>query len=114
MRIKYHTNLDDVMRQEVFPVELPVVPRIGDKIQSATNWMGRHIELEVVNVTWKKDNFTHQWQPEIELHLPKSKNMSISMWKAHYDYIRNKIPHEEYVERYTAAEKEFFKFIARV
>lgn len=111
MKINCRTNLDDIMRREQFPTQLPVVPRVGDKIQSATVWKDKiQIELEVVAVTWKRNEFTSEWEPEVELHLPKSKRISIAMWEAHYKYIRSKITHKEYVEQYAAAEKEYLKY----
>lgn len=75
MRIYCRTNLD--LRGEQWPTDLPAVPRVGDCIQSATEWKdGFHLELQVVAVTWKCSvamGFTPgslpEWYPEVELHM---------------------------------------------
>lgn len=65
--IRCHTCLD-LVRGESWPSQMPAVPRIGDKIQSTLEHRnGFHLELEVVDVTWKY-NGTLGWVPEIELH----------------------------------------------
>jgi hypothetical protein len=68
MKIICTTNLD--LRGEQWPDELPSVPRVGDRIQSATRWKRSsgyfQLELQVVSVTWKKGL---EWVPVIELHM---------------------------------------------
>jgi hypothetical protein len=69
-----HTNLD--LSWEKWPDELPAVPRVGDRIASATvhspGGRGKfQLELEVASVTWKprtRPGKPEMWIPHIELH----------------------------------------------
>ena len=65
MNIHCKTNLD--VWNEMWPGNLPAVPRVGDNIESATLHRGMFIlTLKVTAVTWK--NGRHGYYPEIELH----------------------------------------------
>jgi hypothetical protein len=58
------TNLD--LDYEEWPTELPEVPRVGDKVQSAQVWNhGFQLTLTVVAVLWRANQ-----PPVIELHSP--------------------------------------------
>lgn len=72
------TNLD--LANEQWPTELPAVPGVGDKIQSATVWgVVFQLQLEVVSVTWKQhSDGVENWYPEIELHIRKAYKMTIT------------------------------------
>ena len=68
------TNLD--LSWEKWPDELPAVPRVGDRIVSATEHSrgsGRfQLELEVVSVTWRprtRPGRPLEWIPHVELHM---------------------------------------------
>lgn len=103
MRIICHTNLD-LERCEVWPKDLPIVPRIGDLIESAFGWKRCdskgwaypivHLELEVVRVAWRyttTDKFrTWDWEPRIELHLPKGRFESLTTFYEWYGKITGK------------------------
>lgn len=75
MRVVCRTNL--YLNGEQWPRDLPAVPRVGDSIQSATEWRdGFHLELQVVGVTWRRSvamgfgpGSPPEWYPEIELHM---------------------------------------------
>lgn len=77
--IKVHcrTNLD--LHDEKWPKELPAVPNIGDKIQSATKHDKFQLELEIVSITWKQGApiegriGKEGWYPEIELDVISKK-----------------------------------------
>ena len=77
MRVVCRTNLD--LANEQWPTELPAVPQVGDRIQSATTHglAPFQLELEVVRVTWKfyrtapHNERMGEWRPEIELHMTK-------------------------------------------
>ena len=66
IKIHCHTNLD--LAHEIWPTELPAVPRVGDLIQSATNHDSFQLTLKVVSVTWKRPFADRQWAPVVELH----------------------------------------------
>jgi len=58
-------------QHEIWPKTLPILPRIGDFIQSAQFWSGDRVELRVTKVTW---SFLHnEWVPVITLDLPEGK-----------------------------------------
>jgi len=75
------TNLD--LSWEKWPDELPAVPRVGDRIVSATehprNGGGKfQLELEVVSVTWKprtRPGRPLEWIPHVELHMTSWQRM---------------------------------------
>lgn len=80
IEIVCHTNLD--LCNEEWPDKLPALPRVGDRIQSATKHKDKfRLELEVCSVTWecvthKEASFydddlrtVKNWIPRIELHL---------------------------------------------
>lgn len=81
MRVHCRTNLD-IWQSEVFPTELPAVPRIGDKITSSTKWGSFRLKLEVIDVTWDYLDVCGYWMPVIELHIPNG--FSISDFKLWY------------------------------
>lgn len=88
MKVQFRCNLDNVMRKETWPLELPECPRVGDLIRSANvatlcgdpNTVGYgvkvQLELAVVGVTWSPVKTERpgwhgwEWIPVIELHLP--------------------------------------------
>lgn len=66
MKVHCRTNLDV---RECWPCDLPTVPRVGDLIQSSIIWNGVfQLTLKVVEVTWKKNEYTGEWYAEVELH----------------------------------------------
>jgi hypothetical protein len=76
MLVICHTNLD--LRNEVWPIDLPCVPRVGDNIQSQTRHRGGlfQLELKVCRVTWKpvrQSDYEYgrpvEYIPHIELHM---------------------------------------------
>ena len=73
MRVICRTNLD--LSGEDWPVEMPAVPVVGDRIRSATKHGTFQLELKVVCVTWIPDRYSDfrgqplAWVPEIELHM---------------------------------------------
>ena len=109
IRVKFHCNLDDVMRREVWPEYLPVVPAVGDIIESARKYKGikttggTHgqkvveqeivMRLQVVSVTWKPKKREGneystggiEWIPEIELDVISSPFKNITNWKEWYE-----------------------------
>ena len=99
VHVHCRTNLDDVMRIEQWPDELPERPMLGDRIQSLTKHYGVSIELEVVGLTWKRrndylDTTDRQkpgyWGLEVELHIPSwQKSLSIREWQEWYKKVRN-------------------------
>lgn len=73
--VRFRTNLD--LAYEKWPSYLPVVPAVGDYIQSGQVWDNRfQLTLEVYSVTWV--HFNNEWIPEIELHIRKVSKMSIT------------------------------------
>ncbi len=81
------TNLD--LAHERWPTELPAVPRVGDRIQSATKWEDSfRLQLQVVSVTWKcrfqlkGRERVGNWYPEIELHLQNMSILAFYEWYA--------------------------------
>lgn len=71
------TNLD--LAQETWPRRLPALPRVGDRIASATKWAEFQLELEVVAVTWRPiyspKSQKAEWVPYIELHMTSWQQM---------------------------------------
>lgn len=73
MRVICTTSPD--LADEVWPDELPVVPRIGDEIQSATRWKQPNggyfrLDLPVTGVRWvcsRDAEGVSNWVPEILL-----------------------------------------------
>lgn len=66
MYVHCRTNLD--LANEKWPTDMPVVPNVGDHIQSKTKWGVFQLTLKVVRVTWKYSDY-YDWYPEIELHM---------------------------------------------
>jgi hypothetical protein len=66
MKIICHTNLDLIY--EVWPTELPCVPRVEEEIQSKIKHGDFILSLQVVKVRYVhfKNN---EWIPHIELHM---------------------------------------------
>ena len=78
MKVFFYTNLD-LSHAEEWPKDLPTVPCKGDYIQSKSKWKGSfQLRLEVVDVTWRWFGGIGEWVPEIELHIRRSSNMSIT------------------------------------
>ena len=75
MYVICRTNLD-LLPCEQWPTHLPVLPNVGDHIESAYKWGNKIVVLKVIGITWKLGHDYHQnpildnWYPEIELHLP--------------------------------------------
>lgn len=80
-RIRCHTNIDCCKRLE-WPTELPEVPRVGDLIRSPSSTKDKHIELQVVRVTWVFqecwDSPGKMWIAEVELHMVPSRYASLA------------------------------------
>lgn len=83
MKVVCRTNLD--LLNEDWPTNLPSLPNIGDRIESRTEHKnGFRLQLEVCSITWRCDIFEpvnkkhSEWYPEIELHIPKIRNWSIT------------------------------------
>lgn len=79
MKVVCRTNLD--VKDEEWPTELPILPPIGSKIQSATTWVnGFRLQLKVVDITLKYEGDDYvadeKWYAEIELHIAQN-HMSI-------------------------------------
>ena len=107
VRTSFRCNLDDVMRQEIWPRVMPTCPQVGDIIQSARKYKGikttggthgqkvvegeRVVQLQVVRVTWVPettmdgDEEYHEWYPVIELHLIPTQFNSITVWEEWYN-----------------------------
>ena len=104
MKVYCRTNLD--VEGEQWPDELPVIPCVGNLIQSATKWGQTQvqIELKVCGITWKKhtNEFNPRipsiWVAHVEMTLPDSFRC-ISHFSAWYDYIKNRIQQETYQQR---------------
>lgn len=89
MKVVCRTNL--VLKNEEWPTELPILPQIGSKIRSSTEWpSGFQLELRVVDVTLKrrkKDELnygdeTREWYAEIELHIANQDIADFYNWYA--------------------------------
>ena len=65
--IQCRTNIDCAKRLQ-WPSELPERPMIGDLIRSTSSTNKKHIELEIVGLTWV---YKCGWFLQVELHLPK-------------------------------------------
>lgn len=81
IQVECRTNLDLVGEQ--WPRRLPAVPRVGDRIVSATKWGHFQLELEVVGVTWEHDR-----APRIELHMTRWQREILSTSGARQGSIR--------------------------
>ena len=73
MKVICRTNLD--LDREIWPEELPALPRVGDNIQSGklgSNGIFR-LTLQVVAVNFVVVNakWGREWVPEVDLHLGK-------------------------------------------
>jgi hypothetical protein len=66
MRIQCFTNLD--LFNESWPEELPIMPVIGQQIESKTHHGDFHLSLEIVNIVWKYNEYNDEYYPRIELH----------------------------------------------
>jgi hypothetical protein len=76
--VRCRTNLD--LSHEQWPSELPCLPNVGDEIESAIEYNGFRLSLEVVSIRWVYErDFSYAneykikdtWIPEIELHMTK-------------------------------------------
>ncbi len=72
MKVICHTNLD--LYHEVWPSDLPALPRVGDIIESGTTRRNFRLELQVYSVTFiYVERPLHvdgpMWVPKIELHM---------------------------------------------
>lgn len=106
--VRCRTNLDDIMRFEEFPTELPALPNIGDKIESATTWKdGVKVQLKVCSITWKKHS-EGLWYPEIELHIPSNFN-SVARFEIWYSFIRGVISKEYYIKEANRLDEMYYK-----
>ncbi len=77
--VRCHTNLDLV--GEKWPHEMPAIPAIGHNIKSRTIWLdGFQLVLEVVDVTWEYNILHEGYIANIELHIPKNKQMNITQF----------------------------------
>ena len=64
--LQCHTNLD-LCYEEKWPESLPVLPCVGDLIESGYEHRGGfRLRLKVVRVVWKHDD--NMWKPHVELH----------------------------------------------
>ena len=96
MKIRCHTNLD--LFNEQWPEDLPILPRVGDHIESATEWtlggMKCKLQLAVVRVTWEHSrdiyHYQNNWIPRIELHLPPHRFENLIEFYAWYGEITGK------------------------
>ncbi len=115
MIIHCRTNLD-LCHCEKWPEELPTLPRVGDRIESAHEWlyydpplshdaeyytrqpMKSRVELEVVSVSWRASQHLiykttpdkYGWIPFIELHLPKGRFENLTAFFEWYGKITGK------------------------
>ena len=74
IKVNCFTNLNVI--KEVWPTEMPAVPRVGDYIESVhshlqSDRMHFQLTLKVIAVTWKYSEYD-KWVPEIELHIRHS------------------------------------------
>ena len=68
MRVLCKTNLD--LFCEIWPVELPSIPNVGDEIESARKWQNDfRLSLRVCAVRWEYCESIREWIPVIELHM---------------------------------------------
>ena len=65
--VSCHTNLD--LNMEEWPSFLPFLPNVGDHIQSSKKYGLFQLELQVVRITWKFNEYKQNWIPHIELHM---------------------------------------------
>jgi hypothetical protein len=109
MKFKCHTNID--LEGEVWPTELPELPKVGDVIESAIEHKNGHLKgrvaLQVTEVRWKaaKQDFEpfasgryDVWCPVLELGISKEFT-SIGHFQDWHAYIRNKISKDEFQGR---------------
>lgn len=84
MQILCRTNLD--LSMERWPMSLPCIPSVGDKIQSSTHHAFNkfQLKLEVIEITWCCNGPDNPWFPHIELHIPRNKNWSIKQFYEWY------------------------------
>lgn len=99
MKIRFRCNLDDVMKSETFPDDLPEVPRIGDLITSSTKHGQVQVQLRVVGITWEQQS-DKKWAPIVELGL-KNYFLHVAHWEIWYDFVRGKILQQTYDARMT-------------
>lgn len=87
MKVKCRTNLD--LHYEVWPDDLPAIPRVGDLIESCvTHNKTFKLRLEVYSVTWRQNQ-----EPEIELHIPNYRQWSIAQFYEWYAPLVGKSVH---------------------
>lgn len=68
MRMIFKTNLD--LCNEQWPVDFPVIPRVGELVQSKTKHdSGFRLSLQVVRVEYEFNDIAFGWIPVVELHL---------------------------------------------
>src|SRR5574343_1524227 len=91
INIKWHTNLDDVMKYEKFPENLPYRPMVGDIVRSLTKRRLHSVEFEVCRCTITGVN-----EMEVEIHLVKSRWLNLSHWLHAYRYMSRDKPIQPY------------------
>lgn len=77
--IQCTTNIDEA-RKLRWPTQLTERPVVGDLIRSLSSTRDKHIELQVVQCTWVKDEFLNTVM-KVELHLPKGRFESINAFE---------------------------------
>lgn len=71
------TNIDCCRKLE-WPNALPQVPRVGELIRSRSSTNNKHIELEVVRVTWFFHEHYKEWYADVELWMIRSRYASFT------------------------------------
>ncbi len=77
---------------ERWPSELPSMPRVGDMVESAVEWKGGRVVLEVRVITWRYTEAysmcgkTGAWYAEVLLDLPE--HYDREEWRDWYEGIR--------------------------
>lgn len=87
VNVCWHTNLDDVMRYEKFPLSLTYRPQVGDLVRSLTmhGRYKRRLELKVYSCTITNENCM-----EVELHLTgRMGQTTVSEFEKHYRNFRS-------------------------
>lgn len=88
------------LRDEEWPKEMPAVPRVGDLVESSTEWGPGKVRLvlQVKSVTWRRTKqyslcgeFNGAWYPELTLSLSDedwSRWMTLKGFEKWYDSIQ--------------------------
>ena len=76
--ISCRTNIDCAKRLE-WPISLPASPQVGDLIRSLSSTNKKHIELQVVQVTWVGSGSKAYLQ--VELHLPPHRYENLQVFE---------------------------------